>query len=65
MDPSGQETFVGKVRWLWILLNFLTFVVIAFVGTRFIRDEPYRSLWVLASGLIVLAIWFFVGRSRR
>lgn len=46
--------------WLLVVLNTLTFILIAFIGTRFIRDEPYKSLWVLASGVITLAIWLVI-----
>jgi hypothetical protein len=27
-----------------------------------VNDEPFQSLWVLASGFMALGIWFFIDR---
>lgn len=47
---------------VWIALSVGTFLVLAFVGTRIIQTEPYRTLWPLAAGLLSVVTWFFVRR---
>lgn len=47
----------------WLsLCSFLTYITIAVVGQVFIRDEPFRTLWVFISGFLALLIWYPLGR---
>jgi hypothetical protein len=60
---SGLGKTAMSESWLWrFLLPFLTFLVIAVVGRFFIHNEPFRTLWVLASGGIAAVIWLVVFR---
>jgi hypothetical protein len=65
-DPELRRQRTNRL-WRRGILPVLTYLVIAFVGARFIRDEPFQSIWVVASGFAALIIWFFIDRylSRR
>ena len=53
--------------WRMGMFSTLTFLAIALVGTRFVRDEPFQDILVVASGIFSATIWWFIDRylSRR
>jgi hypothetical protein len=58
-DPESRRQRTNRL-WRRGILPILTYLVIAFVGARFIRDEPFQTIWVVASGFAALIIWWII-----